>query len=101
MLALILFGSMLPQHVRLGWNAGTRRASGGSMVATLVLLALTGYGLYYLVDETQRSWVSVTHWGIGLALLAVALIHVFYRREPVQPDKAHAPRGKPHDPIRH
>lgn len=81
MLGLILFGSMMPVHIRNGWRLGTSRASGGSMVTALCLLTITGYGLYYLVNEDLRAWTSAIHWSIGLALLPIALVHVLYKRD--------------------
>jgi hypothetical protein len=32
----------------------------------LIVLAVTGYLLYYLGDETLRSAASVLHWSVGL-----------------------------------
>jgi hypothetical protein len=81
MVGLVMFGSMMPVHIRNGWKLGTSRASGRTMVGVVALLALSGYGLYYLVDEELRAWTGVIHWSIGLALLPAALIHVLYKRD--------------------
>ena len=38
--------------------------------------AMTGYGLYYLVDERQRALTSALHWVIGLAASAALVVHI-------------------------
>src|SRR5579872_6312556 len=46
---LIAFGALLPGHVVQNWRAQVHRGTGGSNVVLIVLLALSGYGLYYAV----------------------------------------------------
>ncbi len=81
MLGLIVFGSMLTVHIPTAWDMRKSRISGGCMVVALVLLAATGYGLYYMASEQLHPWMSAIHWLLGLALVPVALVHVLYRRE--------------------
>ena len=47
---------------------------------SLLLLAVTALGLYYLGDEIQRHWVSVSHWSVGLGAAAVLLLHALIGR---------------------
>ncbi len=76
MLILGLLGSLLPEHVRLGWKRRDQRPSGGLSLAVLVFLALTGWGLYYVGDQGLRAKVSLAHWAAGLGLPAFIALHV-------------------------
>jgi uncharacterized membrane protein len=71
---LVVAGSVLTVHVRLGWNRHRNRWSGSLLVALLLLLAGTGLWLYY-GPEAGRNVVSVCHWSIGMALPVWLLLH--------------------------
>ena len=73
---LIAFGAMLAHHARRGWLAARNRGSGGSIVAVLAALIVTGYALYYLVDDTTRLPVSLAHWLVGVAVVPMLIAHV-------------------------
>ena len=77
---LIVAGAMIPVHVILGWNTRRNLKSGLTLAATLLFLAGTALGLYYLGDEGSRAWVSVGHWGVGLAALPLLAIHALLGR---------------------
>jgi cation transport ATPase len=77
---LLVFGALLPGHVVQNWRQRLNRYSGLTMVAAVTVLALTGYGLYYLVDERQRAWTSALHWVVGLGASAALLLHVVLGR---------------------
>ncbi|HEX9397253.1 MAG TPA: hypothetical protein VF943_11010 [Burkholderiales bacterium] len=70
MLALAAFGSALAIHVPTGWSASARRASGLVLVVATILLAATGYLLYYAGSETLRDWSTWLHLGAGVAVCA-------------------------------
>jgi hypothetical protein len=72
---LIIFGSVLPGHVLHGWRHHRNRVSGTTLVTVISMLASSGYGLYYIVDDDQRSWVSIIHWVVGLLSVAAIVIH--------------------------
>jgi len=74
--ALIAVGAMLSTHSRLGWALRRNRGSGSLLVVTLFVLIVTGYALYYLVDEASRPPVSLLHWGLGLALVPAFIAHI-------------------------
>ena len=72
-------------HVRPAWRvvrrrahrrrAGTPRLLSGVLAATaLALLLVSAIGLQY-APEGAHAWLSVTHWGGGLALSAALLWH--------------------------
>ena len=45
--SLILFGSMLPQHIRFAWVARRNRVTGTLTGIVFLLLTICAYGLYY------------------------------------------------------
>jgi len=77
MLALILFGMLLPGHTK-GWN-GCRRKTGIPILGASAWLIVSGYLLYYAGNETVREFTSGSHLGIGLALPLLLGFHVWCR----------------------
>jgi len=73
--ALIALGTLLVVHVWRGWGYRSQRVVGSLLVALIAALILTGYGLYYFGDDTWRPLVSLLHWGVGLAILPIFLMH--------------------------
>jgi hypothetical protein len=90
MAALLLFGSLLPEHVRLGWLRRRNLGSAIPLALLAVFLIVTGYGLYYAGDEDLRSWFSLAHWIAGWCCGVVLAAHAFWRRK-----KRRAPRTGP------
>lgn len=80
---LLVLGTLVRGHVRLGWKLHQNRLSGSTLLATNALLAATGWALYYVGGESVRAWVSVLHWGLGLAAPALILVHVVRGRQAV------------------
>ena len=77
---LIVSGAMLPVHITLGWNTKRNRNSGVAVVTTLLILAATALGLYYLGDEVLRDRVSIIHWIAGVVALPTLLFHALRGR---------------------
>lgn len=73
---LVTLGSLFPGHIARAWRMRRNHRSGLLMLACTALLILTGYGLYYGGDEEARAWISVLHWGVGLAVAGVLTAHV-------------------------
>ncbi|RXG87918.1 cytochrome b/b6 domain-containing protein [Bradyrhizobium zhanjiangense] len=71
---LIAIGSLLPLHVRSGWHRRRKRWTGGTTLAMLALLAMTGLVLYYGGEQTREParWI---HIAIGIACMALFPIH--------------------------
>lgn len=71
---LIAIGSLLPLHVRWGWHRRRKRWTGGSTLAMLVLLAITGLVLYYGGEATREParWIHIV---IGIACIALFPVH--------------------------
>jgi len=72
---LTAFGALLPGHAVRGWRRRMNHRTGMFMIVVVSLLALTGYGLYYVGDETTRPWISIIHWAVGLAATAGLVVH--------------------------
>ena len=79
MAALVLLGALI-HHIRRGWTAKKNRVSGSILLAVILFLVITGYGLYYSGDEQLRSLVSRSHTWIGLGLVLLIPAHVLLGR---------------------
>ncbi len=78
--SLWLLGLLWGVHIMAGWTSAQRRWSGGSVLATLGVLVVSGYLLYYAGDDTLRAGTSILHWTLGLALPTVFIVHRGVRR---------------------
>lgn len=75
MLALVGAGSLTLTHMRRAWRLRRNRGWGGALGTATVILLATGYLLYYASDEDSRSIVSLMHWIVGLACVALVPLH--------------------------
>ena len=73
---LVVFGALFPGHIVQNWRQRINRYSGLTVVVVVSLLAVSGYGLYYLVDDRQRAVSSALHWAVGLLASGALLVHV-------------------------
>ena len=76
MAGLVVLGSLLPGHIARAWRLRTNYRSGLLMLSLVVLLVVTGYGLYYVGDEETRPWISMVHWLAGVVAAAGLALHV-------------------------
>ena len=74
----LLFGAVMPNHIKGGWHNKRNRISGGSMVLVMALLLLSGLFLYY-GNETRDAALWV-HWVIGCGLVLLFPLHVIRGR---------------------
>jgi hypothetical protein len=79
LLFLTMLGSLLA-HMRRGWILKANRLSGCWIIGVNFILALTGWLLYYLTNESAREWSSTIHWSIGLAALPLLSGHIYLGR---------------------
>ncbi len=91
--ALLGLGALLPAHVWPAWRPRRRRGSGLVLLGACGLLALGGWGLYYVADEAARDWLSISHWGLGLALPALVLAHILGARRERLAEETRRPPG--------
>ena len=87
---LVAFGALLPVHVLQGWRQQRNRFSGALMLGIVGVLALTGYGLYYVASESLRGRISLLHWVLGLAAGGALIAHVILgrRTRPEEPRRS-------------
>jgi cation transport ATPase len=78
--ALVLFGSLLPLHVRHGLRQRKNRSTGIALLSTLPLLILTGWGVYYVTDESLARWTSAVHVIVALLISAFLAWHAWRAR---------------------
>lgn len=87
MAILFLSGTMLYGHMLHGWHHRRNRATGIVAASTALLLALSGYGLYYFDGEALRGANEWLHWIVGFSLPLLLWLHIAIgrRRAPKQP----------------
>lgn len=69
----LLFGAVMPTHIKAGWKSKRNKISGSLMVLVMSLLLLSGLFLYY-GDETREAALWV-HWLIGGGLVGLFPFH--------------------------
>lgn len=95
MLALLVLGSLMPQHIKWAWTGKMNRSTGALMLSTQALLILTGYALYYAGDEGLRSFASGLHLVIGLGFPLLLVWHIVEGRRREAARRAAATRPRP------
>ena len=70
-----MVGSVLPGHVRSGWNARRNRKTGIAMLVVMGLLMLSGLLLYYGSEDAHDA-VVLGHWVAGFMAVAAFPIHL-------------------------
>ena len=88
--SLWLAGLIWAVHARQGIARTKRRPSGLLLIGSFVVLALSGYLLYYSTGEVARDVVRLLHWSLGLAAAVPFLLHSL---------KARAARKRPAAPA--
>jgi uncharacterized membrane protein len=81
MLFLILFGSVLPVHVKRAWQAGRNRLSGSILIVAISVLIITGYGLYYIGHELSREVMQWIHLVLGCCDPLLFVTHLWLGRK--------------------
>lgn len=76
MAGLIVYGSLLPVHMRRAWALRRNIFLGIGLVVIMLALTVTGYLLYYAGSEETRPVISAVHWVIGLGVPALLTWHV-------------------------
>lgn len=76
---LALLGTLMT-HIRRGNALKANRLSGFTIIALNVVLALSGWLLYYLSDDRARDWSSKIHWIIGVLALPLLCAHILAGR---------------------
>jgi hypothetical protein len=74
--ALLALGSVLPVHARRAWQLNKNRKSGLLMKIIFLWLALSGYALYYFASDSNENWLPVLHWGAGICVPLLLVMHI-------------------------
>lgn len=78
MAVLIILGSILPAHLKVGLHSKKNMISGLSQLSLLILLTVSSAFLYY-GSEDLREAVVLSHWVVGLVFFCFFLFHGFKR----------------------
>lgn len=70
---VMLFGAVMPTHIKAGWKSKRNQLSGGLMVAVMALLLVSGLFLYY--GDVTRDAALWVHWVIGCGLVLLFPLH--------------------------
>lgn len=73
---LWVLGLVWLPHVRRGWTRPAHRLAGGTMAASMLWLAVSAAGLYYLGNERAREATAIAHWLVGLFATAWLPLHI-------------------------
>lgn len=78
MMILVVIGALLPLHVQSGLKAARNFVTGIILLTALATLALTGWAIYYVVNEDLSAFASLLHLGAGVACLLPLAIHAIH-----------------------
>ncbi|MBV1776946.1 hypothetical protein KSF73_14605 [Burkholderiaceae bacterium DAT-1] len=78
---LFLSGTMLFQHMLTAWALKKNRKTGVILASVLLLLVISGWGLYYLGDENWRQGDEWMHWGAGALVCPLLWLHIATGRQ--------------------
>lgn len=73
--AVALLGWVGARHVVENWSRPRKRVSGFAMLTAYIVLVVSGYALYYLLQDEMRVRVGQIHEVLGVASIAIALTH--------------------------
>lgn len=76
MAGLIIYGSLLPIHIRRAWAIRRNIYLGIGLVVFMLLLTISGYLLYYAGGEDTRPVISIVHWILGVVIPVLLTWHV-------------------------
>ena len=76
MAALVLLGTLIPLHMKRGWQADRNRRNGLALIVANGVLIVTGYGLYYAGGERLRAVSQWTHSVLGMWLPLLIVWHI-------------------------
>ena len=79
--ALMVMGALLAIHVRHGLRQKHSRKSGYSLLFVLPLIVLSGWGIYYIADESWSVGISLSHLLVALVMTVLLPLHWFLARQ--------------------
>jgi len=76
MLALVLLGMLIANHIPAGWISLKNRSSGVLLLSALGWLVASGYLLSYAGSDSLRIFASQSHLWIGVGGCLVVALHI-------------------------
>jgi hypothetical protein len=73
--AVALLGWVSGRHITDNWPRVKKRVSGITMLVTYIVLVLSGYSLYYLLQDELRERVGQVHEVLGAIAIGIAVAH--------------------------
>ena len=77
MIIFSLMGALWSLHMRQEWRRKKSRWSGTGMVVCLILLGLTGLGIYYFGNEKLSNFSSLSHLVLGIVVSLIYGAHAY------------------------
>jgi len=77
-----LFGWIMARHAADAWVMNKRRISGGMLTTLLLILAVSGFALFFLTDDSWQTRSAQVHDAIGLLVTLFAVEHWRVIRQP-------------------
>ena len=74
-LSLYVLGWVSSHHALRWWPVGRRRLSGGAFLAVTLLLTVTGFALFFLIDDAWQRAAKLIHEIAGVLITLMALEH--------------------------
>lgn len=79
-----LFGWIMARHAAEAWTLHKRRISGSLLTSLLVILAISGFALFFLSDDAWQLRSTQVHEVLGLLVTLFAIEHWRVMRQPGQ-----------------
>ena len=79
--SLVILGVLIPSHMQRAWQLKRNHFPTVAIVGLCLLMAISGYGLYYCGSDAWRAWISGFHSVAGCALPLVLVWHIFSGRK--------------------
>ena len=78
-LSMYLLGWLSAGHMVRWWRRGLRRQSGAVLATLFASLAISGFSLFFLVDDAWQHAAASVHDWLGVAVTVFAIQHWFVR----------------------
>lgn len=78
-LVIMLYGSLLTNHVTAGWRTGRYRTLGLTLAILIGMQVVTAWLLYYMSSESLRVWVVYAHLAVGGSIPIALIAHIRQR----------------------
>jgi FtsH-binding integral membrane protein len=79
-----LFGWIMARHATEAWTLHKRRISGSLLTTLLVVLAISGFALFFLSDDAWQARSAQVHEVLGLLVTLFAVEHWRVVRQPAE-----------------